>query len=259
MFREGTVPAGPAAHLRTRVPVRELVLFDIDGTLLSGGPARGAFETALLEVFGTAGPIDGWEFSGKTDPQIARELLGAAGLSSEAIDEGLPSLWDRYLGEMEARLPGDPPVALPGVGVVLDRLEVLGDVAVGLLTGNVFQGAHLKLAAVGLGSRFAVGAFGSDREVRNELPEVAVGRAAAHWGVTFAPEQVVIVGDTPRDVECGRGYGTRTVAVATGRFRPDELRSAGADVVLGDMGAPVQVLEAILDGSRANRRTRPGG
>jgi len=229
--------------------MRCLVLFDIDGTLLHGGPARGAFETAMVEVFGTAGPIDTWEFSGKTDPQIARELLTEAGLEEERIDAGLPLLWSRYLSEMEARLPAQPTRTLPGVAELLRALERSGDVGLGLVTGNLLGGAQLKLASVGLESRFPVGAFGSDREIRNELPGIAVGRARDHWRRDFSPGEVVVVGDTPRDVDCGRFFGTRTVAVATGKFDIESLRATGADAVLEDFGSTDLAVEAILHGS----------
>ena len=99
--------------------MQRLVLFDIDGTLLTGGPAKDAFHEALLEVFGTAGPIETWEFSGKTDPQIARELLTQAGVASQTIDGGLGRLWERYLETMRSRLLGCPTMALPGAETLL--------------------------------------------------------------------------------------------------------------------------------------------
>ncbi|MFP3948847.1 MAG: HAD family hydrolase, partial [Longimicrobiales bacterium] len=202
---------------RTRM-VERLVLFDVDGTLVRGGPAKEAFRVALVETFGTAGAIEGHEFSGKTDPQIARELLTGAGLGDSEVDRGFPALWRRYLSEMARLLPHRPLHLLPGVTELLDALESRGDVALGLLTGNIAPGARLKLGSVGLADRFPVGGFGSDDEVRDRLPPVAVRRAREHWGVSFAPEAVVVIGDTPRDVACGRSGGHRTVAVATGRI-----------------------------------------
>lgn len=225
-----------------------LVLFDIDGTLLSGGPAKEAFRLALLEIFGTAGPIESWEFSGKTDPQIARELLREAGLEDGRIDAGLRDLWTRYLEEMESRLSDRPPTVLPGVVELLLALETRRSVAVGLLTGNVSGGARLKLHAVGLGTRFPVGAFGCDHEDRNELPAFAVRRAQDHWGVEFSGAAVVVVGDTPRDIDCGQRHGTRTVAVATGQFEREVLERAGADAVLPDFTETKSAVNAILNG-----------
>jgi phosphoglycolate phosphatase-like HAD superfamily hydrolase len=224
-----------------------LVLFDIDGTLLTGGPAKGAFQEALVETFGTAGPISGWEFSGKTDPQIARELLTEAGIAKDRIDAGFAELWSRYLGKMAERLPASPPRQLPGAVALLDALKEERGAGIGLVTGNVFDGARLKLESGGFGAdRFAVGAFGSDHEVRNELPPIAILRARNHWGVEFRGVEVVIVWDTPRDVDCGKRSGTRTVAVATGNFDSDSLAECGADVVFEDFTATDRVIDAIL-------------
>jgi phosphoglycolate phosphatase len=223
-----------------------LILFDVDGTLLTGGPAKEAFRLAMVRVYGTAGPIDAWEFSGKTDPQIARELLEAEGLEAGRIDEGMPALWRAYLVELERRLPAEPTRILPGVSELVEALEERGEVALGLVTGNVSRGAQLKLGAVGLAGRFPVGAFGSDHESRNELPGIALQRAHAEWGIRFEPTKVVVVGDTPRDVACGRHHGTRTVGVATGRFGPADLEEAGADAVLDDLGSTRQVLEVLF-------------
>ncbi len=216
--------------------VNHLVLFDIDGTLVYGGPAKAAFEWALERVFGTAGRAKLHNFAGKTDPQIARELLRDEGLADDDIDAGLEELWTSYLGELELRLPREPMTVLPGVRELLPMLETRGDVVLGLLTGNIVHGARLKLGSVGLMDHFSVGGYGSDSEVREDLPAVAMKRAELHWGQAFAASSVVVVGDTPRDVQCGRHGGTRTVAVATGRYTAEELRGAGPDVVLTDMG-----------------------
>jgi phosphoglycolate phosphatase len=226
--------------------VKRLILFDVDGTLVSGGPAKGAFHEALLETFGTAGPIEAWEFSGKTDPQIARELMVEAGVTHVEIDRGFPELWERYLGKLESRLPGEPTRVLPGVMAVLEALLRQADVGLGLVTGNLVRGAELKLVAAGIRTSFPVGAFGSDHEHRNELPGIALRRARDHWGLPVPPENAVVVGDTPRDVECGRHHGTRTVAVATGRFRTDELTATGADHVLENLDDGDRVLAALL-------------
>lgn len=227
--------------------MRRLILFDIDGTLLRGGPAKLAFELAMEEVFGTAGPINGHDFSGKTDPQIARELLRMAGRMDREIDSGFGRLWSAYLLELEARLPGKPMTVLPGVRAVLQALDDGGDVALGLLTGNIVEGARLKLGSAGLMEHFHVGGFGSDSEIREDLTAFAIERAAEHWGQEFLPDSVVVVGDTPRDVACGKHGGTLTVAVATGRFDFQALTEAGADRVLSDMGDLAGTLEALLD------------
>ena len=215
--------------------MKRLLLFDIDGTLVRGGPAKKVFERALAAVFGTAGPINGHDFSGKTDPQIARELLGAAGVGDDDIEAGLPGLWEAYLAGLRDSLPARPMTVIPGVKEVLAHLGSLPGVALGLLTGNIAEGARLKLASVDLVGYFPIGGYGSDSEVREDLPTVALKRASVEWGVTFDPRTVVVIGDTPRDVACGKHAGTRTVAVATGRFDVTALEGAGADHVLKDM------------------------
>lgn len=226
--------------------MKHLLLFDIDGTLVRGGPAKGAFHEALEAVFGTAGPIEGHVFSGKTDPQIARELLEAAGFSTEEIDARLPALWEAYLSRMTERLPSRPMELIPGVMELLEQLGGMGGVALGLLTGNVIEGARLKLESVGLMSHFPIGGYGSDSEIREDLPAFAMERAAENWGLSFHPQSVVVIGDTPRDVACGRFAGTRTVAVATGRYDVAALEETGADHVLQDMVDLDRTIEALL-------------
>ena len=223
-----------------------LVLFDIDGTLLRGGPAKEAFQLALLEAFGTAGEIHLHDFAGKTDPQIARELLTAAGFTREEVDRGLPVLWRRYVEELEARLPLRPMEVLPGVVALLDALEEAGRVALGLVTGNIADGARLKLGSAGIGQRFAVGGFGSDHELRDRLPAIAIDRAAECFRVSFDPGRVFTVGDTPRDVACGLRQGVRTVAVATGRYDAPDLARAGAHAVFEDFSDTAEVLASLL-------------
>jgi len=223
-----------------------LVLFDIDSTLVTGGPATVSFETAMLEMYGTAGAVDSHDFSGKTDPQIARELLVAAGLEDADVDAGLPGLWDRYIAELESRIRDNPMRLLPGVGGLIEALDSEPDVALGLVTGNIIRGARVKLGSVGLADRFEVGGYGSDHEVREHLPAIALERAFEAWGVRFPPESAVIVGDTPRDVECGKHGGTRTVAVATGRFGREQLEATGADEVFDDFSDVASVIDVLL-------------
>ena len=227
--------------------MKRLILFDVDGTLVWGGPAKEAFTVALGKAFGTTGPVNLVSFAGKTDPQIAREVLRKAGLDDARIDVGLPTLWTLYPRELERRLPAKPVTALPGARHLLAALEATGEAAVGLVTGNIRAGARLKLASAGLAAdAFAAGGFGCDRECRNHLPAIAVGRAERAWGVRFPPASVVVVGDTPLDVECGRHYGARTFAVATGHFSARELRATGADHVATDLTRTREVVEVLM-------------
>ena len=215
--------------------MRRLILFDIDGTLVWGGPAKDAFCQALVEVYGTAGDPGMVSFAGKTDPQIARELLSGVGLNGPEIDAGLDELWTRYLGHLGEMILDDPPAVLPGVLDLLDALAAYDDVGLGLLTGNIAGGAALKLGSAGLWGRFGFGSFGSDHEERDELPSIAMERARGLWGPGLAASDAVVVGDTPRDVACGKAGGMRTIAVATGHFTADDLASTGADHVVPDL------------------------
>jgi phosphoglycolate phosphatase len=229
--------------------MRALVLFDIDGTLVRGGPAKEAFHVAMVEAFGTAGDIQVHDFAGKTDPQIARELLLAAGLSDDDVDQDLPALWPVYVRELDAELsrPDHRTRVLPGVIELIAALEARREaVVLGLLTGNIEAGAARKLASAGLAGRFGPGAFGSDHERRDALPAIAVRRAAALTGAAFTGADVVIIGDTPHDVTCGRSLSVRAVAVATGRHEAAALTAAGAHCVLPDLADTDAALSALL-------------
>ncbi len=218
--------------------MRKLVLFDIDGTLVNThGAGSRSFRRAMLQVYGETGPMDTYDFHGRTDPQIARELLHMAGFEDARIDPALPLLWEAYLRELKVELarPDADTRVLPGVYTALDRLHQTGDHLVALLTGNIAPGARLKLGAVDLWKRFDFGAFGSDHERRDRLPAVAVRRAKERTGIDFRGRDIVIIGDTPFDVTCGRELGVWAVAVATGKHSVAELEEAGADVVLTDL------------------------
>jgi phosphoglycolate phosphatase-like HAD superfamily hydrolase len=124
---------------------------------------------------------------------------------------------------------------LPGVADLLETLGRRPELGVGLLTGNIAGGAELKLRSAGLHEHFVLGSYGSDHEERDELPAIALRRAAETWGVTFDPESVFVVGDTPRDVQCGQKENLRTLAVATGHFGVEALLETGADHVVRDL------------------------
>ena len=230
--------------------MRRLVLFDIDGTLLqTAGAGRRAIHEALLAEMGTTGPIDGYRFDGKTDPQIIRELMRAAGHPEADSIAQIERVCERYVGllERELRSAERTITVLHGVRDLLDDLEQRTDVVLGLLTGNLERGATLKLSFAGLNpSRFRVGAFGSDADERDELPAYAVRRAEPIMGRLPSGEEVVIIGDTPADVTCGASIGARAVAVATGRYTRDELAVAGAACTLDDFSETAEVVQAIV-------------
>ena len=230
-----------------------LILFDIDGTLLwTAGAGRRAIHRALLDEMGTAGPIDGYRFDGKTDPQIVRELMELAGHPDARSDDRVTAVCRRYVELLTAELekPTQATRVYPGITELLAALEPYeanGSALVGLLTGNVERGAALKLRSAGLDfARFAVGAFGSDSHHRPDLPAVAAQRAFERTGHRFAGADLVVVGDTPDDVACCRPMGARAVGVATGFYGVGALRAAGATHVFADLGDTQAVLAALF-------------
>jgi phosphoglycolate phosphatase-like HAD superfamily hydrolase len=227
-----------------------LVLFDIDGTLLTSAAAgRDAIRRAFAEELEDLGFFGHVRFDGKTDPQIVRELYQAAGFPDRATEESTRRLLDRYVAflveELEARR--ERVRALPGVQSLLTALESRADVCVGLLTGNVVTGAELKLNASGIGfDRFKLGAYGSDGADRPMLPPIAVERAIPLFGRVPTGGEIVIVGDTPADVTCGAAIGVRAVAVATGAYSQSELGHAGAHATFATLESTDAVLDSIL-------------
>src|SRR5881396_1726028 len=194
-----------------------LILFDIDGTLLwTAGAGRRAIHRALLDEVGTAGPIDGYRFDGKTDPQIVRELLELAGHPDASSDDRVTAVCRRYVELLTAELekPTQTTKVYPGITELLSALEpyeAAGRALVGLLTGNVEHGARLKLRSAGLD-----------------------------------PARIVVVGDTPDDVACCKPMGARSVGVATGFYDVPALRAASATHVFADLGDTQAVLDALF-------------
>ncbi len=226
----------------------KLVLFDIDDTLLrSDGAGRRAMEGALAETFGSHGPAQ-HPYDGKTDRQIVREAMRLAGHEDSHIDGHMDSLLERYLDRLRVELGGGSAMhTLPGVLELLDALEAREDIVLGLLTGNLADGAAAKLRAVGISpARFRVSAFGSDHEHRPELPGIAQRRASECLGVDVPGEAIVVLGDTPADIECCRTIGARAIGVATGRYSVDELRAHAPSAVFEDFSDTTAVVRSIL-------------
>ncbi len=225
-----------------------LVLFDIDGTiLLAHGAGRRSVHQAMVDVFGATGPQH-HPFDGKTDPQIVQELGTMAGISEHVIQERMTVALDRYYEYLVADITGTPDTVqlLPGVTTLLDALDAHPDVMLGLLTGNIEPGAALKLRAVNIApERFVVGAYGSDAPSRPALPAIAQSRAAAHLGAAVPGSRIVIIGDTPHDLTCGKEIGARAIGVETGRFRAAELAPYGPLAVFADLTDTHAVVAAI--------------
>ncbi len=230
-----------------------LLLFDIDGTLVGRGAEahRDALHTALLGVHGVDAHAVRHSISpaGRTDGEIARALLLAAGVSAVQIDERAPEVREACC-EAYARIcpPDLSDQVLPGIVELLQGLSDREDCRLSLVTGNFECVARLKLARAGIGRYFArgQGAFGSDSEDRAGLPPLARRRAGTAAD-PYPQDQTIVIGDTPRDIACARADGVRCVAVATGPYQPDEL--TGADEVTEDGVGLGRVLAAAFDGS----------
>jgi phosphoglycolate phosphatase-like HAD superfamily hydrolase len=217
--------------------MRKLVLFDIDGTLvLTGGAGLRAMNRAVEETLGHGDALNGIPIAGRTDWSILVDAVGKAG--REIDDELLRTLRERYVAHLAVEIhhPGKGTKAvMPGVRELLDGLAVRDDVLVGLLTGNFEEGARIKLGYFDLWRYFACGAFGGDAADRNALVPFAVERAQQCGLPQIATADVLVVGDTPHDVACAHAAGAVPVAVATGGYTVDQLRSSGSEIVFQDL------------------------
>jgi len=228
-----------------------LVLFDIDGTLLSAGRvARDAILRSLQTSYGWRYTPDHedrgkFDFSGKTDPQIVRELV-LEDVGRDRFEKGLARALELYLEELERQLEPGTVVPKPGIVALLERLAAEPRVTLGLLTGNLERGARLKLAPPDFNRYFPFGAFGSDSADRYQLPPIAVERALAHTGRRFEGKSVVIVGDSVHDVACGRALGVRAVAVATGITSAETLAAEKPDALFESFADTDRAFDAIV-------------
>jgi len=223
-----------------------LALFDIDGTLLStGGAGRRAIKEALVEVYGTCGSADNFPFGGKTDPQIVRELLLEEGVSEDVVERNLDLFFARYLRRLRQQLSRSQLRLYPGVKELLSTLAETEGMFLGLLTGNIKEGAWIKLRAFQLGKFFRMGVYGDDSADRYKLPRIAVERASKQFKKTFQGRDVVIIGDTLHDIRCASSIGARTVAVATGWTSLTQLRKHKPDFLFPDFSDYQEVVKAI--------------
>jgi len=212
----------------------KLLLFDIDGTLvLTGGAGIRALNRAFCQVVGIVNALDGIRLHGKTDPAIVREIFSARGALQNADS------YDQILAAYVEFLPEEVQQSrnyrvLPGILRFLQDFQGRSDLAFGLATGNVEAGARIKLARGNLNPFFAFGGFGSDAENRTELVRRAAHNGSRLAGVTIDPNDIFVIGDTPRDIAAGREAGYRTVGVATSDYSTEDLSAAGADLVLSD-------------------------
>ena len=223
----------------------ELILFDIDGTLLwPRGAGRASTREAMLEVFGTCGGLDSHDFGGKTDWFTLTELLRDKGYSAEAVERAIPDYEQAMERHLMRLIGGFPVEACPGAHDLVAELRQR-ETLLGLVTGNVSTTAPIKLRAAGFDPAwFVVGAYGSEAADRNHLPGLALERAVRHAGRGITPEQVIVIGDTVADIECARAVGAIAVAVQTGFGKIEDLIAARPDYLLKDLTA---FLDEVMD------------
>ena len=223
---------------------KRLLLWDIDGTLISTGAAgQRAIVRATAEQFGGNGDLEGVEIAGRTDTGIAQQVLTKYG--APVNDDSVSSFLDRYLRLLAEELPLREGRVLPGVLELLQRSAQQPDTTLGLLTGNLERGAKLKLEHYQLWHFFAFGAFSDDHHDRNELGAFAVSRALAGTGIKFGGAQVDVMGDTGHDIACGKAIGARTVAVATGSWSREQLAPHEPDFLFDDLSNVDEVIRTL--------------
>jgi phosphoglycolate phosphatase len=222
----------------------KVILFDIDGTILLGyGAGTRAMTRAGRTICGPAFDLDGIMIGGGLDPIIFDQAARRMGIAEPATLHD--AFRAHYLDELRHELENCERRAhvLPGVVALLDDLTQRDDVVVGLVTGNYQLAVPIKFGAVGLpASHFITGGFGDDAPTRPKLVPIALGRLRQSHGVNATAADVIIVGDTPRDVDCALQNGCRCLAVATGRHPRAELEHAGAHRVVDDLRDPQALL-----------------
>jgi phosphoglycolate phosphatase-like HAD superfamily hydrolase len=224
---------------------RRLFLFDIDGTLItSGGAGEAALKDAMRSRFDVEEDLDGIILAGATDARIARELLEKHSIAVSA--ENVAALLDTYLGHLNERIGRHDGKLLPGIVPLLKVLSDRSDAVLALLTGNVIRGAEIKLTHYGVWDFFEFGAFADDHHDRNELGKFARARALERHGEEFPPSRIYVIGDTPKDIECGRAIGACTVAIATGHYSSDQLRDHAPDFLFEDLSDTGRVVALLF-------------
>ncbi len=225
----------------------KVLLFDIDGTILrTGGAGRRTMDRIFLELWGVPDAFEGTRADGKTDPMIFREMLEQHGVRVEDAESAIAEIQRRYEAGFADEMRDSPAVLMPGIEAVLDAVANRDDVAVGLVTGNLETTARIKVEHFGLGHHFPFGAYSSDSPARRDLPPVAVSRAEALRGRAIGlGRHVIVIGDTPHDVDCALHNGCTAVGVGAAGWSAAELADAGAHAVLDDLADLDAVLAAL--------------
>ncbi len=225
--------------------MQNLFLFDIDGTIIWGGGAgEAALRHAMRTRFGGEADLSKINMAGATDRRIARDLLEFYG--HPVSEENEAAFVEAYLEALPGFLKEKGGKILPGIITLLDAIREREDCCLALLTGNIRKGAKIKLDHFGVWHYFPFGAFADDHYDRNHLGPFARERALEHHGVTFSPERIFVVGDTPRDIACGKAIGAKTVAVATGDYSAEALEAHAPDFLFPNFADPEGALRIIL-------------
>ncbi len=221
-----------------------VLLFDIDGTLLNtGGAGQQAMERTLRSVCGVTRPTEGVPAAGRTDRAIIADLFAFNGITETAeLRTTFQKAYYQHLAQVLPTLPGR---TLPGVELLLESLSDRSDVLLGLLTGNLRQGASIKLGHYGIDHYFQLGGFGDEHINRDDVARAAMQAVVQHPQADIDSAEVWVIGDTPADVRCGRAIGARVVAVATGTYSDEQLESTEPDHQFADFSDP-QALLALL-------------
>lgn len=231
-----------------------ILLWDIDGTLICSARPGGYKEytiPVLEEVFGTSGQLADMHVSGMTDLQIFIEALRAEGITHDHLRERIAILSERLTAEARRVTGNGVPFfeLLPGVRETLEALDAHPRYQSALLTGNIESMAYLKMELVGLDRFFTLpGAFGDESHDRRDLPALAADRIRKQLQLDLAPEQFIVIGDTPNDIDCARHFGARAVALGTGRFYSnEELLKHAPDKFLPDLSDVGLVIKTLDD------------
>jgi phosphoglycolate phosphatase-like HAD superfamily hydrolase len=208
------------------------LLFDIDGTLITtGGAGVKAFGAAFESEFQIKNAAEGLHFAGRTDSSLLREIFLRHGI--EHTEQNIERFRDSYVFWLDHYLSQLPGKVCPGTFETLGKVRELDSkIILGLLTGNIRLGAEIKLRHFGLWDYFQIGAFGDDHEDRNQISCIAQQRCTLPAGGAVQGSEILVIGDTPHDVTCGRAIGAQVMAVATGTYTVGELKSCGPDYVL---------------------------
>jgi phosphoglycolate phosphatase len=223
---------------------KRLLLFDIDGTLIhSGGAGVHALKSALKERFRIADDLRGIEIAGMTDSGIVVSILKKHDIP--ATNENVSAFLDSYVHFLSLELPRRTGKLLPGVLDLLATLKSRPHLVLALLTGNVSRGARLKLEHYGVWHFFEFGAFADDHQDRNRLGSFAWARAQEKHRREFSASQIDVIGDTPRDIACGKAIGARTIAVATGTWSREQLAEHQPDFLIDDLSDVKGILHTL--------------